>query len=79
MIIERDFGTNPPLHHARCWKSELKDGQEAGTYDLVDTCKAAELGDGSDIVVMDVPGQVLFWRASQQVAYDWTRQEESGV
>lgn len=80
MVIVREFGSSTPLHHAKCWKSELTDGQNEGTYELVDADIAASLGDGSDIVVMDVPGRVLFWNAAERVAYDWTATpEEAGT
>ena len=33
-------------------------------------------GDGSEIIVMDVPGKMLLWDTTNSVGYDWTKSSE---
>ena len=54
-----------------CMSADLTDNND-GTYSLKDTDIAATLGDGSEIVVMDLPTIKLYYDAENKLAYDWT-------
>ncbi len=77
MNYERLYGCAKARHRVWCKMSELTagSGASAGTYTLNDAALAAELGEGSEIIVMDKPGTVLFWDKEDQIAYDWTAEE----
>lgn len=57
--------------HAWAMSSELTDNGD-GTYSIIDTEIADSFGTGSEIIVIDIPGKLLFWDAETQLAYDWT-------
>ena len=76
MNLERLYNCARPRHRAWCLSAELLAGATAGTYSLTDSAIAAELGHGSELIVMDEPGRLLFWDAGNRVAYDWTASEE---
>ena len=76
MNIERLYDCSAPRHRVWCMSSELTAGATAGTYTLKDADLAACLGHGSELIVMDEPGRLLFWDAENRVAYDWTASEE---
>lgn len=57
-----------------CTTSELTDNND-GTYSFVDTDLAATFETGSEIVVIDKPGTVLFYDAETELAHDWTATE----
>lgn len=63
-----------PRAIAWCMSSELTDNND-GTYSINDASTAASLGEGSEIIVIDVPGKLLFWDAENSLAYDWTASE----
>ena len=50
---------------------ELTDNND-GTYSVIDTDLAASFTTGSEIIVVDAPGKVLFWDAATSLAHDWT-------
>lgn len=57
-------------HRAYCLEEELiKNGD---TYTFKD---GRTLGDGSEIIVKDVPGKALFWDGVNSVGYDWIPKE----
>lgn len=60
------------LRH-RVWVkiSDLTAGASDGTYTLNDTDIANMLGDGSEIIVIDQPGMLLFWSATDKLGYQW--------
>lgn len=64
-----DFGQTRA--HAWAMSSELTDNGD-GTYSIIDTEIADSFGTGSEIIVIDIPGKLLFWDAETQLAYDWT-------
>lgn len=70
MTIERIPGS--PRHRIFCLSDDLTAGQTAGTYTLNNSAVAAELGEGSEIIVIDAPGRLLFWDSVKRLAYDWT-------
>lgn len=72
MNIERIHSAARPRHRVWCLASELSEGQTAGTYTFVNTAVNAELGEGSEIVVIDAPGKLLFWDSVAGLAHDWT-------
>lgn len=72
MNIERIHSTARPRHRVWCMSGELSDGQTAGTYTFTDAAVNAQLGEGSEIVVIDAPGKLLFWDSVGRLAYDWT-------
>ena len=72
MNIERLYDCSAPRHRVWCMSSELTAGATAGTYTLKDADLTASLGHGSELIVMDEPGRLLFWDAGNRVAYDWT-------
>ena len=75
MNIERLYNCVRPRHRVWCMSSELTAGQTDGTYTLNNRATAAKLGEGSEIIVIDQPGKLLFWDAENQLAYDWTAEE----
>ncbi len=74
MNYERLYDCAKPRHRVWCKSSELTagTGAAAGTYTLNDAALAAELGEGSEIIVMDKAGMILYWDAAIAKAYDWT-------
>ena len=72
MNIERLYSAARPRHRVWCLASELTAGQTDGTYTVNDAAVAAELGEGSEILVIDAPGRLLFWDSVGHLAYDWT-------
>ena len=72
MNIQRLYDCVRPRHRVWCLAAELTAGESAGTYRLNDTAVAGELGFGSELVVIDAPGRVLFWDDGDQRAFDWT-------
>lgn len=72
MNIERIQSAARPRHRVWCLASELTAGQTAGTYTFEDAAVEAELGEGSEIVVIDAPGRLLFWDSANRLAHDWT-------
>ena len=75
MNYERVYDCARPRHRVWCKSSELTEGSTSGTFTFNDSAMAAELGEGSEIIVMDLPGKVLFWDKAEQLAYDWTAEE----
>ena len=71
MNIQTLYNSAKPRHRVWLLSSDLTAGDEAGTWTLSDETLAATLGDGSELLVMDVPGRLLFWDKENQVAYDW--------
>ncbi len=67
--------TNTPRHQAWLTTSDITAGDTPGTYTLNDSDAAAMLGYASEIIVMDMPGTILFWDSDNQIAYDWTASE----
>ncbi len=74
MNIERIHSGARPRHRVWCRTAELNEGQTAGTYTFVNAAVNAELGEGSEIVVIDAPGRLLFWDSDAGLARDWTAQ-----
>ena len=72
MNIERIHSAARPRHRVWCRAAELTAGQTAGTYTFADAAVNAELGEGSEIVVIDAPGRLLFWDSAAGLARDWT-------
>lgn len=72
MNIERLYDCERPRHRVWCMSSELTAGAADGTYTVNNSRIAAELGEGSEIIVIDQPGKILFWDAENGIAYDWT-------
>lgn len=72
MNIQRLYDCVRPRHRVWCLAEELSAGSTEGSYQLNDTSVAGELGFGSEIIVIDVPGRVLFWDDAAQLGYDWT-------
>lgn len=75
MNLERLYDCAKPRHRAWVKYAELTAGQTDGTYTVNDQSVAAVLGDGSEIIVIDQPGMILFWDAGSRLAYDWTAEE----
>ena len=76
MNIERLYTAVRPRCRVWCLSSELTEGAAEGTYELIDETAASELGMGSEIIVIDQPGKLLFWDAEGGLAYDWTAKAE---
>ncbi len=75
MNIERLYDCVRPRHRVWVRSDELTAGATAGTYTLVDDDAAAQLGFGSEIIVIDEPGRILFWDDQEGAAYDWSGEE----
>lgn len=71
MNIKQYTDSEQPRAQVWCIKSELTEGA-GGTYTINDPAKAAKIGTGSQIIVMDEPGLALFYDAENAVAYNWT-------
>ncbi|MBQ7144304.1 MAG: hypothetical protein IJR65_04030 [Oscillospiraceae bacterium] len=78
MNIQRLYDCVRPRHRVWCLAAELTAGESAGTYQLNDTAVAGELGFGSELVVIDKPGTVLFWDDAAALAYEWTTADGGG-
>ncbi len=77
MNMERLYDCIKPRHRVWCRKEELKSGTAEGTFTFVDSTIDAKLGGGSEIIVIDQPGTILFWDETARLAYDWTTDTES--
>ena len=55
---------------------EITDGDSTGTYTIDDEALAAKMATGSEIIVMDKPGTILYFDSETQLAYDWTTPTE---
>lgn len=75
MNTEQIYSCRRPRHRVWCLSSEMNEGTTAGTYTFKDASLNTRLGEGSEIVVMDKPGMVLFWSKAGHIAYDWTAEE----
>ena len=54
-----------------CTSDEITDNGD-GTYTINDAQIASTIGTGSEIMVMDKPGTMLYYSAEISLAYDWT-------
>ena len=66
--VPMDFGETRAICYAML--DELTDNND-GTYSFVDTDLGETLGVGSEVVVIDSPGKLLFV-GDDGFAYDWT-------
>ena len=75
MTVKYDQIYTPTGYNTRaiCWamSSELTDNND-GTYTVNDTDLSATFETGSEIIVIDKPGTVLFYDAETELAHDWT-------
>ena len=71
MNIKYHSKCEQPRADVWCMSTELSDNGD-GTYSFADATAAAKIGTGSQIVVIDKPGLVLFYDAASALAYDWT-------
>lgn len=78
MNIQRLYDCIRPRHRAWAKSSELTAGLSDGSYIINDSAVAGELGFGSEIIVIDKPGTVLFYDDVDGLAYEWTTAEEDG-
>ena len=74
MNIKYMSDAQKPRACAWCMSDELTDNGD-GTYSIKDAEAAASFGEGSEIIVIDLPGKLLFWDAENSLAYDWTASE----
>lgn len=74
MNIKQYTDSEQPRATAWCIESELTAGAD-NTYTINDPDDAAKLGTGSDIIVIDKPGLILFYDAENAVAYDWSNSQ----
>lgn len=70
MIIERPFETGQSRRRIWCKLSDITLEQE-GVYSWTNLPDEA-VGDGSEVIVMDSPGKLLFYSASDNLLYDWS-------
>lgn len=79
MNIKYEYDWQQPMALIRCHADDLIDNGD-GTYSFVDPDVAsnAQIGMGSEIIVIDIPGKLLFWDADTQLAYDWTGEGGGG-
>lgn len=73
--VPMDLGETRAICYAML--DELTDNGD-GTYSFVDTAKAATFGVGSEIIVIDSPGKLLFV-GDDGLAYDWTASSGGGA
>lgn len=71
MNIER-IRTGPSARHrAYALMEDLTFVPNSNAYTLVNQSIASDLGDGSEIIVMDKPGLTMYWSRKNQLAYNW--------
>ena len=70
MVIERPFETGQSRRRVWCVLDDIALESE-GIYTFVNLPEDA-LGDGSEIIVMDSPGKLLFYHADDGKLYDWS-------
>ena len=73
MNIQTFYDTVRPRHRVWCLSEDLTAGESAETYTSTeDHAPGVPLGDGSEIIVMDAPGRLLYWDAENECGYDWS-------
>lgn len=70
MNIETLFEARKPRHRVWLKAEELTAGTEEGTWVLANS--TVQLGEGSELWVIDKPGTVLLWDAEEQCGTVWT-------
>lgn len=70
MIIEKPLETGQPRRRVWCMLDDIQ-LEQAGIYSFVNLPDEA-LGDGSEVIVMDSPGKLLFYHADDGLLYDWS-------
>lgn len=70
MVIERTSNAGEPRRCVWCMLDEITLVTE-GVYEFVNIPEEA-LGDGTEVVVMNSPGKLLFYHAADNRLYDWS-------
>lgn len=70
MVIENPSKLGRPRRRVFCVLSDISLEQQ-GVYSFVNLPEEA-LGDGSEVIVIDSPGKLLFYHAEDGLLYDWS-------
>lgn len=70
MVIERPSEVGQPRRRVWCMLKEIT-LEQAGVYSFVNLPTEA-LGDGSEVIVINSPGKLLFYCAEDGLLYDWS-------
>ena len=70
MVIERPFETGQPRRRVWCKLDDIS-LESTGVYSWVNL-PDEDLGDGSEVIVIDSPGKLLFYHAEDGLLYDWS-------
>lgn len=70
MIIERPLETGQSRRRIWCKLADIN-LEQAGVYSWVNL-PSESIGDGSEVIVIDSPGKLLFYSASDDLLYDWS-------
>lgn len=78
MIIVPVANTLQPRHRVWCRYTELvQDAKSKIAYRFADQSISPKLGDGSEILVIDKPGMILFFSQQMQKAFAWANPPSS--
>lgn len=69
MVIERPLQCGQSRRRVWCKSDEITLIKE-GVYSFINLPDTA-LGDGSEVIVIDSPGKLLFYHAEDNLLYDW--------
>lgn len=70
MVIERPFQRGQARRRVWCVLADIALESE-GIYSFA-TLPDTALGDGSEVIVIDSPGKLLFYHAEDGLLYDWS-------
>lgn len=70
MVIEKPFELGQPRRRVWCMLNEINLVSD-GVYEFVNL-PSNVLGDGSEVIVMDSPGKLLFYHSEDNKLYDWS-------
>lgn len=70
MVIERPLEVGQPRRRVWCKLADIQ-LEQAGVYSFVNLPNES-LGDGSEVIVINSPGKLLFYCAEDGLLYDWS-------
>lgn len=70
MVIEKPFQRGQSRRRVWCKLEDITLEQE-GVYSWTNL-PDKDVGDGSEVIVMDSPGKLLFYSAKDDLLYDWS-------
>lgn len=70
MVIEKPFELGQSRRRVWCVLDDIQLESE-GIYTFVNL-PSEDIGDGSEVIVMDSPGKLLFYHSEDNKLYDWS-------